>query len=102
MVNRQTHSALLRLFDTFRANLRALGADVASAEIEDFGVVVHECMSQNSRSYHSVMHVFDISTAASPVQVLAALFHDSVYYTLDQGIPERARARLGDCLELAG
>lgn len=77
-----------RLVVTFQECLAQLDAkDVTDTKLESMAVIIHECMSSGSRNYHSVQHVFDISkNLTNPIGVLAALFHDLIYYNVDGGL----------------
>lgn len=77
-----------RLVVTFHECLDQLGAkDVEDAKLESMAVIIHECMSSGSRNYHSVQHVFDISrNITDPIGIIAALFHDCIYYNVDGGL----------------
>ena len=51
--------------------------------LERMACLIHESMSVSSRNYHSVQHVFDVAENLQidePIAVIAALFHDCVYY----------------------
>lgn len=76
-----------RLIALFQQSLGALGSTPPMADIERLGMVVHRCMGAKTRAYHTTSHVFDLCEGANPVQTLAALFHDTVYYQLDRGLP---------------
>lgn len=69
----------------FRGALRGLGVDIPLIHIEALGIMVHEAMSVQARSFHTPQHIFELSDASNPIQALAALFHDVVYYEIDQG-----------------
>jgi hypothetical protein len=52
-------------------------------------------MDSKARVFHTTRHVFSLGEGMNPLQALAALFHDVVYYQLDGGFP----ARLSGLLE---
>lgn len=58
--------------------------------IEQMAMIIHDSMSASTRNYHSVQHVFDVAegVADDPIAILAALFHDCVYYHVDGGISD--------------
>jgi hypothetical protein len=65
--------------------------------MERMAILIHESMSLASRNYHSVQHVFDvIQNLTDPVCILAALFHDCVYYHVDGGLSDRQLSILRD------
>lgn len=65
----------------------ALSAPVAMSDIERMAMLIHHSMNAKTRVYHTADHVFALSEGMKPRQVLAALFHDLVYYQLDAGFP---------------
>ena len=50
-------------------------------------VLINQSMSAATRSFHTASHVFQVCEGMKPVQVLAALFHDVVYWQVDNGLP---------------
>lgn len=89
-----------RLIALFQQSLRALGSTPPMADIEKLGMVVHRCMGAKTRAYHTTSHVFDLCEGANPIQTLAALFHDTVYYQLDAGMPGVLMPTLADVVTL--
>lgn len=78
----------------FKAAFDGLGIDIQPTELEYIAVLVHEAMTVNARSFHTIEHVFTLSDASTPVQALASLFHDIVYFEVDQGFTPRVYAVL--------
>lgn len=72
----------------------ALSAKVSMHEIERMAMLVHSAMENKSRAYHNSSHVFRMCEGMNPRQVLAAIFHDVVYYQLDGGFPQQAAGLL--------
>lgn len=102
-IHRQTLMAtatINRLIALFQQSLGALGSTPPMAEIEKLGMVVHRCMGAKTRAYHTTSHVFDLCEGAPPTQTLAALFHDTVYYQLDAGLPGALAPTLSDVVTL--
>ena len=92
-----------RLFLRMESCLQELGVDCDTDEttlhLENISILIHESMSISSRNYHSVQHVFDISKdLEDPIAILAALFHDCVYYNIDGGLSEVQAAKLEGAL----
>jgi len=72
--------------------------------LERMAVLIHDSMSLPSRYYHSVSHVFevavdDLEVAQDPIAVLAALFHDVVYYHVDGGLTKSQLNIVKDALD---
>ena len=56
-------------------------------KLESMAILIYESMSISTRNYHSVQHIFDISQQLDdPVAILAACFHDCIYYHVDGGL----------------
>ena len=77
-----------RLITLFDGAFKALAAPVCLAESERLAMVVQFAMDSRVRAYHTSAHIFGLVEGLNPRQVLAALFHDLVYYQLDGGFPE--------------
>jgi len=58
---------------------------VSSEELEELAISIHRSMSIEARHFHTPDHVLHLANAADPIQSLAALFHDIVYYQVDRG-----------------
>lgn len=99
---------IARLIKKMETSLQQLDVDTdndddAMRHIERMSILIHESMSISSRNYHSVQHVFDISqNIHDPVAVLAALFHDCVYYNIDGGLSTVQAAKLKGVLDIQG
>ncbi len=96
------YSTVNRFITLFDDAFRALGVPVSMAEAERLGILVHRAMESNTRTYHTAGHVFGMCEDMNPRQVLAALFHDLVYYQLDGGIPLHTRDLLCDVARMEG
>ena len=81
-----------RMILWFDEAFRALPAEVPMADVERLAIIVHHSMDAKTRTFHTTRHVFSVGEGMKPVQVLAALFHDIVYYQLDGGLPTRVAA----------
>lgn len=85
-----------RFITCFREAFEALSAPVVMADIERMAMLIHHSMNAKTRVYHTASHVFAMCEGMKPRQVLAALFHDVVYYQLDGGFPLLAAPWLED------
>ena len=54
------------------------------AELERIAIILDCALTQESRHYHNVAHVYEISAGASPLQVLASLFRDVIKNSIDR------------------
>ncbi|HEY9594081.1 MAG TPA: hypothetical protein VHE79_06375 [Spirochaetia bacterium] len=88
-----------RTIELLRTALDDLGASMPLMEVERVGFMVNEAMSAQARSFHTPSHVFDLVDPGNPHSTLAALFHDLVYFQVDQGFNERIAECVAPCLE---
>jgi len=82
--------------------LEGLEAQVSMAQAEQLAMVVHSSMESPRRRYHCSAHALYMCEGMAPRQVLAALFHDVVYYQLDNGFPPRVTNLLQPLVGLQG
>jgi len=76
-----------RLIDVLRSAVDTLGQGSTNSDIETIAVMVHRIMSYQSRQFHTLEHVFGFLDDTSDSQTaLAAIFHDLIYYQVDDGI----------------
>jgi hypothetical protein len=83
-----------RFIKLFADAFAALGSHAPIHEVERMAMIAHSAMENKRRIYHNSMHVFQLCEGMNPRQVLAALFHDVVYYQLDGCYPQRAAVAL--------
>ena len=76
---------LQRLINVFRGSFDRLGVPVGLDVLEDQAVLIHKAMTVQTRNYHNLEHVFNLVDEEDPIQTLAALYHDIVYYQVDLG-----------------
>lgn len=76
---------ILRLIQVLEQAFRNLQLDVSGAVLEELATTVHKAMSVEGRHYHTPEHVLSLASPENPIQSLAALFHDIVYYQVDRG-----------------
>ncbi len=56
-------------------------------DFEKMAVLVHRVMSYQSRQFHTLEHVFGFLDGADGETALAAVFHDLIYFQVDDGLP---------------
>lgn len=83
----------------FKDALEALQADISLIQLEDLAIMVHKAMTVQARYFHTPEHIFTLSDASNPIQSLAALFHDVVYYQIDEGLTPEIEALIGVYLQ---
>ena len=85
-----------RMNDWFDQAFQGLSVHVPPAEVQTMAMLVHQCMEAKTRTYHTAFHVLGLCEGMQPIQVLAALFHDVVFYQADGGFPVCVSALLED------
>jgi hypothetical protein len=79
--------------------------DLTISKLEEMAVFIYESMSIATRNYHSVQHVFgiighDVRLKDNSIAILAACFHDCIYYHLDGGLTPRMATLLKGSFEV--
>ena len=81
-----------RLIEHFQLAFSHLEVSMSMDRIEHMAVIVHKAMTVQARNFHNLEHVFNFVEPDNPIQTIAALFHDIVYYQVDPGfLPEIRR-----------
>lgn len=78
--------------------LHDLGASASTRDIEQWGFAIHAALSADGREYHNHDHVIELAREGDPIEVLAALYHDAIYYQVDHGPPTTLMPVLADLL----
>jgi hypothetical protein len=89
-----TIATINRFISLFSGAFTDLSVQVPVADLERLAMLIHHSMDHGRRAYHTSAHVLDTCEGMNPRQVLATLFHDIVYYQLDDGFPKLAEALL--------
>lgn len=64
----------------------ALGGPAQDPRLSSLAELIIDAMTGPWRSFHTPEHIFDVGAGGTPVEVIAALFHDLVYVQVDSGI----------------
>ncbi len=76
---------ILSLIEVLEQAFRNLQLNIPAAVLEELAITVQKAMSVEGRHYHTPEHVLFLASPENPIQSLAALFHDIVYYQVDRG-----------------
>jgi hypothetical protein len=80
---------LLKTIQLLKSAVDELGIPMPLRDVERIGIMVNKAMSTQARSFHTAEHIFNLVRSGKPLQTMAAIFHDIVYFTIDEGfIPE--------------
>jgi hypothetical protein len=90
---------LHQIITLFQGAFGQLQVRIASENLEQLAILVHKVMAAPTRSFHTPDHVFGLSEPSDPIQTLAALFHDIVYYQVDKGFPPEIRTLVGSFID---
>jgi hypothetical protein len=98
-VPRPPGGAIHRSIALLRSAFDELGVGVDLGEVERLAVMVNRAMTAEARSFHTPEHIFGLVDPGNPHITLAALFHDIVYYNVDQGFIPEIRQTLDPCFQ---
>ena len=80
--------------------LESMSVSMALSDIERISLMVNEAMSAEARSFHTSEHIFNLADGDRPIQTLAALFHDTVYFHIDKGFTDEIREVLDPYIDV--
>ena len=88
------HTYIASLISDLQDALQELGATVACRQVETWAVFIHECTSSNNRveGYHNIHRLFEITSGADPIQLVAAFFRDTINCSVDSGLSKKQAA----------
>jgi hypothetical protein len=90
------------IIDDIQVSLRELDANPPLTLVEEWATLIHECLSAESRKFHSVHHVFEISAGCDPIQLLAAFFRDCIKRVTDGELVPRQEQYVADIFNRQG
>jgi hypothetical protein len=96
----RTPSLLARCFQLFQTALDQLQVRYTPEQLEQWMLGIHNAMTTRSRNFHQLDHVLDVGRGLEPIQVIAALYHDVVYFQVDQGFAPAVQQKFSDALVL--
>jgi len=84
-----------------QACFRDLNISIEDTELERMAIIIHDTMLGQMRKFHTLDHVFEVAAPFNePLQVLACLFHDMVYYQIDNGLGHHTQRILSQYIEI--
>ena len=95
-------SRIIRLIRLFEESLAKLGARMPPDQLERRALLIHRVMTAASRGFHQLDHVFEVAEGLAPAEALAAIYHDTVYAQIDQGIAPDVYERIKDDIWVEG
>jgi len=91
-----------KLIDTLMGVVESMHLRCEPADVEKTAVMVHRVMSYQARQFHTLDHVFGFLDGADGITTLAAVFHDLIYYQVDDGLPSEVASLLDAYVECRG
>ena len=82
---RMLNNDLKRLTEIHLGAFESIGVSCTRHRARKLASVVQHAMSAHGRNYHNLDHVFSFVDPEDPISTLAGLYHDAVYYQVDQG-----------------
>jgi len=89
-------SKIEQLIQTLRNAFKSVEIKSTEEEIEHIALVVFDSMSHPGRNFHNVFHIFDVAKGLQGLSVIAAVFHDVVYFQVDQGFKNSIKPYVND------
>lgn len=97
MHNAAQKSELLHLLKDSLYEVRGAELDGKRlATLEAAGDMVYRAMTQESRCYHDLDHLFAVAREVPALARLAVIYHDMVYLSVDGGIAPEISWKIGD------
>jgi len=75
----------------------SMAEDVPRREASIF--LVHRAMTNQTRHYHDLAHLFQVARGLPPLGRLAAIYHDTIYFQIDGGFPPGVVELMHDVVE---
>ena len=74
-----------KLISIFQQSFRKLGVNVTPDRLETLAVTVYTAMTVPTRYFHTLEHVFNLSDPQNAIVSFTAIYHDIVYFQVDNG-----------------
>lgn len=85
--NKNQGTPLRELILLLKKALNRLHYNIPNKKLEELANRVFFAMENRTRSYHSTQHILKFSNLRRPIQILAAIYHDVIYYQVDREFP---------------
>ncbi len=91
-------SPLAQIIRFYQDALNALEIRHTPEQLESWCLGIHFAMNNRSRAFHQSEHILEVARGLQPLQVLAALYHDTVYYQVDHEISPHLQDKVKNVL----
>lgn len=95
-------SLINRLVEGFLNAFVQLHIQIPVYKIEHLATLVHHSMDGEKRNFHTSRHALSVSEGQDGVPTLAGLFHDIIYFQIDNGFPMYTHEMLLPFVEIDG
>ena len=92
------HGKIQQLMEILYEAFGGLGTSVSPIQVESLATTIHKAMAGEARYFHTPEHVLRLAQSSTPIQKLAALFHDIVYHQVDRGLIPEVEQQIGGYL----
>jgi hypothetical protein len=82
-INENRPTYITSLIQDMQWAFEELDCKYEQSKLEEWAIFVHASLTNESRNFHGVPHVFEISAGAAPMQLLAAIFRDVTNHYID-------------------
>ncbi|PWB53613.1 MAG: hypothetical protein C3F13_09395 [Anaerolineales bacterium] len=87
-----------QLNEVFKRASHDLGVTLLPGEIARLSTFIYQAMTGEGRYFHTTAHALNLCDLHDPIQSMAALFHDVVYFQVDRGFSDQVWETLKDYL----
>src|SRR5580704_16195732 len=91
-------SLLARCFQLYQSALDQLQITYTPEQLERWMLGINYAMTTRSRNFHQLDHVLDVGHGLQPLQTIAALYHDVVYFQVDRGFTPAVQQKFSAAL----
>lgn len=95
------NSTLAQTIYHFQKAFEDLDIQMQDTDIEELSLLVYNQLSSAKRQFHNTKHVLKVcEPLKNPLEVIAALFHDIIYYQVDSKIPSQHLENIKSLVDL--
>lgn len=93
-------SPIHQIISYLQNSLANLQVEIPEEEAEKIGTIIFLAMENTHRKFHNSNHILQVCQDMSPLQTLAGLFHDIVYYQIDGDFPPNSHDLLSQFIDV--
>lgn len=86
-IRNDRHYPILKMLMSLLSNsCIQLSRNIDDSKVEEIGISIYQVMSARYRKYHDTNHILSMCEGMGPIEIIAAIFHDTVYLQVDKRI----------------